>query len=35
MDLLNDGERFSLKDGRLVVEQVALRWGRVLQLEVS
>jgi glycosidase len=35
VDVLNDGETFKLENGKLVVESVAPRWGRVLKLKVG
>lgn len=32
VDLLNNGEQFNLENGKLVVESIAPRWGRVLRL---
>ena len=34
-DLLNEGETFNLENGKLVVESVPPRWGRVLKLHVA
>ena len=34
VDLLNNGEEFKLDNGRLVVEKVAPRWGRMLKLDL-
>jgi len=35
IDLLNDGEQFNLENGKLVVESVAPRWGRVLKVQLD
>ena len=35
VDVLNDGKLFKLEDGKLVVDSIAPRWGRVLKVQLD